>query len=93
MSDVYRLAQPKKKGLLHLVFSRIALIALLIILQVLIYVAFYGWLNTWLPFFSVFMTVFTLVMIIYLFNCSMDPSAKLSWMLVIAANFSSPMGK
>ena len=84
MSDIYRLAAPKKKGLMHLLFSRLAVIALLILLQVLLYVFFYFWLSSWLPFFSVLMVIFTVVMIIYLFNCSMDSSAKLSWMLVIA---------
>ncbi|MBQ7500151.1 MAG: cardiolipin synthase [Clostridia bacterium] len=84
MDGIYRLAKPKKKGLLHLIFSRIGIFALLIALQVLLYVAFYSWLDSWLPIFSAFMTVFTVVMIIYLFNCGMDSSAKLTWMLVIA---------
>ena len=84
MSNVYRLAKPRKKGLLHLVFSRFALIALLILLQLAMYVAFYGWLSTWLPFFSAFLVVFTVIMVIYLFNSGMDFSAKLTWMLVIA---------
>ena len=83
-NDVYRLAEPKKKGLLHLVFSRTGIIALLIILQVALYVLFYGWLSTWLPFFTAFMVIFTVVMIVYLFNTDMDYSAKLTWMLVIA---------
>ena len=32
MDEIYRLAEPKKKGLLHLVFSRFGIIAMLIIL-------------------------------------------------------------
>lgn len=84
MDDVYRLAPPRKKGLLSLVFSRFSLIALLIVLQVLIYVFLYGWLIHLLPVFSVFIVIFTVVMIFYLFNNDMDYSAKLTWMLVIA---------
>ena len=84
MDDVYRLAPPRKKGLLSLVFSRFSIIAILILLQVFIYVFIYGWLSYYLPFFSVFMVIFTVVMIFYLFNNSMDYSAKLTWMLVIA---------
>ena len=84
MDDVYRLAPPRKKGLLSLVFSRFSIIALLIVLQVLLYVFVYGWLIHWLPFFSAFLVIFTVVMIFYLFNNSMDYSAKLTWMLVIA---------
>ena len=84
MDDVYRLAEPRKKGLLHLVFSRFAVIVLLIVLQLAIYIAIYGWLDHLIPYFSVFLVVFTAVMIVYLFNNSMDFSAKLTWMLVIA---------
>ena len=84
MDDVYRLAPPRKKGLLSLVFSRFSIIALLIVLQVAIYVVIYGWLIHLLPFFSVFLVIFTVLMIFYLFNNSMDYSAKLTWMLVIA---------
>lgn len=84
MDEVYRLSEPRKKGLLHLIFSRFGIIALLIVLQVALYVFFYGWLISWLPFFSAFLVVFTAAMIIYLFNIGMDYSAKLTWMFVIA---------
>ena len=83
-TEIYRLAEPKKKGLLHLLFSRFAVFALLIVLQVLVYISFYGWLKTWMPFYSVFMVLFTVIVIIYLFNCGMDSSAKLTWMFIIA---------
>lgn len=84
MDEDYRLAEPRKKGLLHLVFSRFSIIALLILLQVVLYIAVYGWLSTWLPFFSAFLVIFTFIMIIYLFNNNMDFSAKLTWMFVIS---------
>ena len=84
MEEVYRLAPPRKKGLLSLVFSRFTVIVLLLILQILLYVFVYGWLDRVVPFFSAFLIAFTVVMIFYLFNNSMDYSAKLTWMLVIA---------
>ena len=84
MNDVYRLAEPRKKGLLHLVFSRFGFIALLIVLQVALYIFIYGWLSTWIPFFAVLLVIFTVIMILYLFNNSMDFSAKLSWMFVLS---------
>ena len=84
MDEIYRLAEPKKKGLLHLVFSRFSIIALLIILQILIYVSFYGWLKSWLPVFPVLMTLFVVGGVVYLFNCGMDSSARLTWMFIIA---------
>ena len=84
MDDVYRLAPPRKNGLLSLVFSRFSIIAILILLQVFIYIYIYGWLVHLIPFFTAFMVIFTVIMIFYLFNNSMDYSAKLTWMLVLA---------
>ena len=82
--NVVRLAKPVKKGLLRLIFSRFFVIALLLVLQVLIIIAAYGYLADKLPHFLIVMRVFSAVMIIYLFNCEMDSSAKLTWMLLIA---------
>ena len=84
VSDVYRLAEPRKKGLLHLIFSRFFIIVLLLAAQILITISFYGWLKDMLSFFSAFIAVFTLCGIIFLFNSGMDPAAKLSWMFIIA---------
>ena len=55
MEEVYRLAPPRKKGLLSLVFSRFTVIVLLLILQILLYVFVYGWLDRVVPFFSAFL--------------------------------------
>ena len=84
MDEIYRLADPPKKGLLHLVFSRFGVIALLIVLQVLIYISVYGWLKSCLPVFTVLMMLFVVCGVVYLFNSSMNYSAKLAWMFVIA---------
>jgi len=84
MSDVYRLAKPRKKGLIHLVFSRFFVIVLLLIVQVLLVISFYGWLESMLPFFSAALVVFIVGGVIYLFNSGMDSAAKLTWMFIIA---------
>ena len=84
ISDIYRLAEPRKKGLLHLIFSRFFVIILLIALQLGMYISFYGWLDSLLPVFSVLKIIFTAVVIIYLFNSSMNFSGKLTWMFLIA---------
>ncbi len=84
MNEVFRLAKPRKKGLLHLVFSRFGLIALLIVIQVLIYASIYGWLKNSLPVFTVLMILFVVCGVVYLFNSGMDSSAKLTWMFIIA---------
>ena len=84
MNDVYRLAKPRKKGLLHLVFSRFFLILLLVLLQLLLVVAVYGWLEELIPFLSTGLVLLTVAGIIYLFNSGMDSSAKLTWMFLIS---------
>ena len=84
VSDVYRLAKPRKKGLLRLIFSRFFVIVLLLIAQILITISLYAWLKDLFPYLSGFITVFTLCGIIYLFNSGMDSAAKLSWMFIIA---------
>ncbi len=81
---VTRLAKPVKKGLLHLVFSRFFVVALLLILQVVILFAAFSRLSEYVPHLAAVQGVFTLVMIIYLFNMEMDASAKLTWMFIIA---------
>jgi len=83
-NDIYRLAKPKKKGILHLLFSRFIIIVLLILLQILVIVSFYGWLAHIAPWITIFYAIFNIIIIIYLFNNNMDSSAKLTWMLLIA---------
>ena len=82
--SIVRLAKPIRKGLLRLVFSRFFVIALLLVLQVAILIVAYGYFTDKLPTLITFMRLFSLVMVIYLFNCKMDSSAKLTWMFIIA---------
>lgn len=82
--NVFRLAKPRKKGLLGFVFSRFLIILILLILQVLVYFALFSWLNSYMSHFYVIMSLFTLVMVIYLFMSGIDASAKLTWLLIMA---------
>ena len=81
---IRRLAKPMKTGLLHLIFSRFLVIILLLGLQVAIFAGFYGWLSKLTHYVAALQLVFTALMVIYLFNNSMDSSAKLTWMFLIA---------
>ena len=81
---VTRLAKPVKNGLLHLIFSRFFVVAILLVLQVLIVLGAFVRLIDYLPWLAVVQAVFSLVMIIWLFNSGMDNSAKLTWMFIIA---------
>ena len=81
---VVRLAKPRKKGLLRLVFSRFFIIALLLLLQVALAVVVNRWLTEQIPVFVLLEALFTLAMVIYLFNNTMDSAAKLTWMFIIS---------
>ena len=81
---VFRLTKPKRKGLLPLLFSRFLFIVLLLVLQVALVFVIYGLLNQYITFLSVIMGIFTVLMIVFLFNCEMDATAKLTWMFMIA---------
>ena len=78
------LAKPQKKGLARLIFSRFFLIALLLVLQIAIIVLAFVFLTDKLPVLVVIMRVFAFLMVIYLFNCGMDSSGKLTWMFIIS---------
>ncbi|MBQ3701743.1 MAG: cardiolipin synthase [Oscillospiraceae bacterium] len=82
--NVVRLAKPRKKGLLHLIFSRFFVIALLLALQVAIIVVAYVFFMDKVPYLVGVVRFFSLIMVLYLFNCPMDSSAKLTWMFIIA---------
>ncbi len=84
MSDIYRLAKPRKKGLFGLLFSRFFVIVLLLLVQIFLVISFYTWLQDLLPFFSVITVLFTIGGVVYLFNCDMDATGKLTWMFIIA---------
>ena len=81
---IFRLAKPVRGGILRLVFSRFLIIVLLLVLQVGILVVLYGWMKEYIPHFTVAVGVFTVAMVIYLFNCPMDATGKLTWMFLIA---------
>ena len=75
---IVSLAKPVRKGLLRLLFSRFLLIALLLVLQVALFVGIYLDFVEKLPVLLLVQWIFSYVMVIYLFNCGMDSSAKLT---------------
>ena len=79
-----RLAKPRRKGILSLVFSRTAIVVLLFAIQILLYVVIYGYSRQYLPGFTAVTEVFQLIMVLYLINCRMDATSKVTWMFLIA---------
>ena len=77
------LLEKGQRGLAHMVFSRVGIIVLLLLFQLfLVFAAFY-WLNAYLPHFVILTTMFSAFMGLYLLNTDTDPSAKITWLLVI----------
>lgn len=83
-TNIVRLAKPRRKGILSLIFSRFLIIVILLILQILLYVAIFSWFSQFTEIYLLIQTIFTLAMVLYLFSCSIDNSAKLTWMLIIS---------
>lgn len=77
------LLRKSHRGLLSLIFSRAFLVAILLLLQVLLQFSFLYWFKSFLPHYYVVVTIFTVSMIVYLINSQIDPSAKLTWLVIM----------
>ena len=83
-ADVVRLAKPRRKGILSLIFSRFFIIVLLLLLECAIVIVPVFLLREYIPHFVVVLLIFTVIMDIVLFNSKMDSTAKLTWMFLMA---------
>ena len=83
--SVIRLYEKKKRGLLRFLFSRAGFMIGLILIQLVPFLIGYYYLSENFKAPTMYArTVFTIIMTFYLFNCKMDYSAKLTWMLMIS---------
>lgn len=78
--NVTRLIKHKKRGLLRIVFGRVGLMLVLLFVQLVMVTLVYHWLEEVIGWLSISVGIFLLLMIIYLFDCEMDYSAKLTWL-------------
>ena len=72
-----------KKGIFSLVFSRLGLILILLIIQIVLLVSIFCWFEEFIPHIYGIATVFSLGMVVYLLNTRIDPTAKITWLIVI----------
>ncbi len=72
-----------KKSLLAAVFSRFGLIIVLLLIQVFCMIAIFRRFEAFLPHIYGSTVAFTLFMVMFLLNTSMDPSAKITWLIII----------
>ena len=78
-----RLLKQGKKGLLRVIFSRTGIVTVLILSQAFFMFSMVYWLRDYLPHLMWTTTAFTLIMIIYLLNNRMNPTAKITWLILI----------
>ena len=82
--NIVRLAKPKRKGIVALIFSRFFIIALLLLIEIAFVFIPFILLTEHMSHFVGVLGVFTIIMLVYLFNSKMDSTAKLTWMFIIA---------
>ncbi len=78
-----RLLETGKRGLLQIVFSRMGLIILLLALHVALLFCAFRWFESFLPHIYGGAVLLTVVMVLYLLNSRMDPTAKITWLMII----------
>lgn len=72
-----------QKGVIHAIFSRFGLILLLLAVQVLILLGIFQWFKEFLPHIFGGTMLFTAVMVIYLLNSELNPTGKITWLIVV----------
>lgn len=78
-----RLLKKGQKGLVHALFSRFGLILLLFLLQVSIIFSMFMWFKDLQIYISGVAVLFSVVMVLYLLNSRLDPTAKITWLVII----------
>ena len=81
--NIINLLPKRKSRMLKLIFSRFAVFILLILFQIFLLLAIYSWFYEYFPAFKIFQYVFSFCMVLYLFNCDMDSTGKLTWLFII----------
>ena len=78
-----RLLKKGKQGIFRMIFSRSGLILVLLVVQVLFLFSIFHWFEEFLPHIYGGVVIFIVFMVLYLLNSSMDPTAKITWLVVV----------
>lgn len=78
-----RLIKKGQKGISHAIFSRFGLILFLLFIQVRFLFDIFLWFEDFLPHVMGGSVLFTFLMVVYLLNSSLNPTAKITWLIVI----------
>ena len=82
-SDGLSLLEKGQKSLVRAIFSRFGLILVLFILQVLMLLSMFKWFVSFLPHIYGGTVLFTTIMVVHLINSDSDPTAKITWLIII----------
>lgn len=82
-SKAIYLLKKGQKGLVHALFSRLGLFVLLLAFQILFLFSIFIWFKNLLPHFWGGTILYTIIMVLYLLNSRLDPTAKITWLVVI----------
>lgn len=72
-----------RKGVIHMVFSRLGLVIILLLIQVLIQISIFEWFASFLPQFFGGTMAFAMIMVIVLINMDLDATAKITWLVIV----------
>ncbi len=72
-----------RNGILRMVFSRMGVILLLLLFQVLLLLGLFQWFGEFLPHVLGGTALFIAGMVLYLLNSDIDPTAKITWLILI----------
>lgn len=78
-----RLIKKGQKGISHAIFSRFGLILFLLFIQVRFLFDIFLWFEDFLPHVMGGSVLFTFIMVVYLLNSRLNPTAKITWLIVI----------
>lgn len=81
-----RLLKHGRQSVFKIIFSRMGLVLALILLQASILTAMFLLFKNWLPHYYGANVVFIVIIVLYLLNSEMDPSAKITWLVIIVAS-------
>ena len=78
-----RLLKHGRIGFFRLIFSRVGLLTLMLLLQcLLVFYALYAF-RAYVPHLLTVQTVFVVLMVLYLINTPLEPTAKITWLIFI----------
>ncbi|MCM1267798.1 MAG: cardiolipin synthase [Bacteroidales bacterium] len=82
-SEGISLLKKGQKGIVHAVFSRMGIMLVLLAAQIMFIFSVFRWFGDFLPHILGGTVLFTVIMVLYLLNSRMDPTAKITWLVVV----------